>query len=66
MRFQRNGPTSSPIPLEDFVLESGGLASSLRLAHLLDHLVGNGDQPWREGEPERLGDLEVDQQLELG
>jgi hypothetical protein len=34
--------------------------------NLLDHLVGNGDQPWREGEPERVGDFEIDQQLELG
>src|SRR6516164_7806039 len=28
---------------------------------LLDDLVRNGDQPWWEGEPERLGDFEVDQ-----
>src|SRR5215831_12881273 len=32
----------------------------------LDHLVGDGKQSRREGEAERPGDLEVDQQLELG
>jgi hypothetical protein len=30
-----------------------------------DHLVGAGDQRWRHLQPERLGSLEVDDQLEL-
>jgi hypothetical protein len=40
--------------------------ASLRLAHSFDHLVGDGEDAWRNCEAERLGDLEVDQQLELG
>ena len=33
---------------------------------LLDHLVGDCEYARREGDTERLGDLEIDQQLELG
>ena len=33
---------------------------------LFDHLVGDGEQRGRDGEAERLGDLKVDHQLELG
>jgi hypothetical protein len=43
-----------------------GCEQSQQTTQLIDHLVGNGDQPWREGEPERVGDFEIDQQLELG
>src|SRR4029079_18652656 len=32
---------------------------------LFDHLVGNAEQPGREGKAERLGGLHVDHQLEL-
>src|SRR5262249_59407467 len=31
----------------------------------LDHLVGNGEQPWREAQAECLGSVEVDHQLEF-
>jgi hypothetical protein len=34
-------------------------------AHLFDHLVGTGEQCWRDIEPERLRRFEVDDQLEL-
>src|SRR6186713_125208 len=37
--------------------------TSLRLAHLLNHLVGAGDQRWGDGETERLGGPEIDHQL---
>src|SRR5216684_3933837 len=40
--------------------------TSLRLAHLFDHLVGEGEQLIWDGETERLRSLEVDEQLELG
>src|SRR5256885_2485950 len=40
--------------------------TSLWLAHLLDHLIGDGEQPWRKAEAERLGGIEVDHELKLG
>src|SRR3954451_8815947 len=40
--------------------------TSLRLAHLFDHLVGGHLHDQRHLEPERLGGLEVDHKLELG
>jgi hypothetical protein len=40
--------------------------TSLRLAHLLDHLVGGYLQAQRHGEAESLGGLEVNHQFELG
>ena len=33
---------------------------------LLDHLVGRGQQRFRDGKPERLRRFEVDDQLEFG
>src|SRR3984893_12375366 len=33
---------------------------------LLDHLVGAGEDRWRDGQAERLGGLEIDHQLECG
>jgi hypothetical protein len=35
-------------------------------AELFDHVVGAGEQGWRDRKPERLGSLQVDDQLELG
>jgi hypothetical protein len=35
------------------------------VAALLDHLVGCGQQRFRDGEAERFGGFEIDQQLEL-
>src|SRR5436305_12417272 len=40
--------------------------TSLRLAHLLDHLVRNGEHPRRDSEAECLGGVEVDHELEFG
>src|SRR6478735_3085835 len=40
--------------------------TSLRLAHLLDHLVGAGEQRWRDGEAECFGSPEIDGQIEMG
>src|SRR6516162_1388444 len=44
---------------------TGWTAPALRLAHLLDHLIGNRKQFVWDGESERLGGLEVDDQLKL-
>src|SRR5262249_28550069 len=41
------------------------LGQKRTLAKLLDHLVGAGEQPSRHANAERLGDLEVDKELEL-
>src|SRR5215468_10703069 len=40
--------------------------TSLRLAHSLDHLVGAGEQRWRNFEAKRLRRFEVDDELVLG
>jgi hypothetical protein len=40
--------------------------TSLRLAHSFDHLVGAREQGLRHGEPQRLGGLEIDDELEFG
>src|SRR5438552_2412524 len=39
--------------------------TSLRLAHLFDHLVGPNEQRRRHGEAERFGRLHVDHELEF-
>src|SRR2546425_794042 len=33
---------------------------------LFNHVVGNGEQPWRKAQTECLGSVEVDHQLEFG
>ena len=40
--------------------------TSLRLAQSFNHLVGTGEQQWRHGEAERLGGLQIKDELELG
>ena len=45
---------------------STGWIAPACLAHLFDHLVGEGEHPWRNIEAQRLGGLKVDHQLELG
>jgi hypothetical protein len=40
--------------------------TSLRLAHLFDHLVGAHQERFRDFQAERLGGLQVDHQFELG
>src|SRR5712672_3636618 len=40
--------------------------TSLRLAHLFDHLVGTSKKRWGNVQAERLCGLEVDDKLELG
>ena len=37
-----------------------------QIALLFDHLVGNCEQPWRDGEAECLGSFEIDYKFELG
>ena len=34
--------------------------------HSFDHLVGSGEQPWRDGDAKRLGGPEIDDQLKFG
>src|SRR5205085_10511843 len=38
----------------------------LCLAHSLDHLVGDGEQPWRKAQAECFGGVEVDHEIEFG
>src|ERR1041384_3714934 len=40
--------------------------TSLRLAHSLDHLVGAGDQCWRDWQIKRLRSLQVDREFVFG
>ena len=37
-----------------------------QIARLFDHLVGDGEQPWRKTEAEYSGGVEVDHELEFG
>ena len=37
-----------------------------QVSSLLDHLVGAGDEQWRQVEAERASRFEVDRQIELG
>src|SRR6266487_7022432 len=38
----------------------------LCLAHSLDHLVGAGEQRWRDGEAEHLAGCPIDDEIKLG
>ena len=40
--------------------------TSLRLAHLFDDLVGDGEHPWRHLDVERSRRLKIDDELKLG
>ena len=42
------------------------MSSCSRATSSLDHLVGASEQRWRNVEPERLGRLEIEDELELG
>src|SRR5262249_55758665 len=40
--------------------------SQPRARSLFDHLVGAGEQRWRDGQAERLGGDQIDDEIELG
>ena len=40
--------------------------TSLRLAHLLDHLIGDGEHPWRHLDAEHSRRLQVKNELKFG
>ncbi len=46
--------------------ETRARADRFRQPVSLDHFIGGGEQRWRNNEAERLGGLEIKQQLELG
>ena len=59
-RFRRFDP-----PFCDFAVSESRLSTqSGRSPALLDHLVGAGEDRGWDGEPESLGDVEIDHQLE--
>src|SRR5262245_28971136 len=45
---------------------TAAVSNCSKAAPLFDRLIGNGEQPRREGEAEYLGGVEVDHELELG
>jgi len=45
---------------------TGWIAPALRLAHLLNHLVGGEQQVWRNGQAQRVGGFQVDDEFIFG
>ena len=64
-RFARKADKRVGVPLSPLCAKTGR-EHMQQTALLFDHLVGAGEQRRRHGEAERLGGLEVDDEIELG